>query len=713
MQREHDSGREGPSGTPSFTEGFLIPDWLYDSSVLAIDIETDASVDVMTGKVTALVFSNGEYAHFIDTRYVTKEMMHNICTTLFSQDITIIGHNIKFDLMWLKHHYDVEYPSTPFLWDTMLAEQVMYAGLQPEFDLESTVKYYTGTELDKSLQLSFDVVGPFSDDQKRYAVSDVLWLPHLLQKQFNELIDRDLMNTFTLEMDVLPAFAEMERIGIPLDVEQMNEKLAEASQTHAALERWLQDELTPHVHSLRIAKFDEKQDILDAWQVRYDAEVQEAAEFWTGFVHVLPEDEEGFELPQGWIQAKWNDLTIDKADNKPKGMKRYIRHQMKLWRETNPRPLRPKLDTSFINLNSDDQMIAAFETLGINLPNYRKATISLALANATDPYLIEILTSLISYKTLEKLLTAFGPKLVARIGPDGRLRGNFMQLGAATGRPSSSKPNMLQMPKRGKNKYFRKLFVPGPGNLFVRADYSQMELRLVAEISGDTNMQEAFRTGLDLHTYTASLMFNTPFEKVTEDQRATAKTINFGILYGMGANKLRSTLAEQGIRLTEQQARDAVKLWKKSYARAASWIDTTGWQALQQGWTATPLGRKRFFDDPATVSALSKGKLSVEQATFAIKREGANHPIQGGNADITKNAMALIHATLGNGDEGDGRIVLTVYDEILVECRAELAEWVKDVVYTGMMVASQEVLKNVPSAVDAEITRSWSSDDRI
>jgi len=584
----------------------------------------------------------------------------------------------------------------------MLAEQVMYAGLQPEFDLESTVEYYTKHTLDKSLQLSFDVIGPFSDEQKRYAVADVLWLPTLWEAQLEKLLEQDLMGAYDIEIDVLRVFAEMERIGLSIDQEQMNTRLEEAGQTHATLQRYLQDELTPHVHNLRIDKFDEKQGGLDVWLQSYRTMEDYYNEFWFDMVETDGDKPE-------WVQAKWDDRTVDKKDGKPKGQKRCVKYQMKLWREKNPRPLRPKLDTSFINLNSDDQMIAAFKTLGISLPNYRKVSLALALADTESEYLQEILTSLLSYKSLEKLLTAFGPKLVARIGPDGRLRGNFMQIGTATGRPSSSRPNMLTMPKRGKNKYFRRLFVPGPGNLFIRADYSQMELRLVAEQSGDTAMQRAFKTGVDLHTYTASLMFKVDIEGVSEDQRATAKTINFGILYGMGANKLRSTLAEQGIRLSANEAYAAVKLWKTSYPQAAHWIDRTGWQALKDGWTATPLGRKRYFDDPATVSRLSRGKLNEEQAAFSIKREGANHPIQGGNADITKIAMALIYDALGE----DGKIVLTIYDEILVETSEALSSWAREVVYTGMMVASEMVLKSVPSAVEAEVTRSWSSDDRV
>jgi DNA polymerase-1 len=259
---------------------------------------------------------------------------------------------------------------------------------------------------------------------------------------------------------------------------------------------------------------------------------------------------------------------------------------------------------------------------------------------------------------------------------------------------------MLQIPSKKNNATFRKAFIPRDGNLFIVADYSQIELRIMAELSGDEAMLHAFKEKLDLHTYTASLMFKTPLGEVTDRQRSTAKTVNFGILYGMGPKKLRETLINDGIDMSMDEAVESVKQWKKSYLRAAGQIVNWQMSVLQLGYTATPFGRKRFFD------------ITTEDKyeRFGIQRAGANHVIQGTSADITKLAMLLIHSSL----EGlPGVIVLQVYDEIVVEVPEYLAEWAKDMVQSCMHVAAEEVLNTVPCQVDAVISRSWSEEDEV
>jgi DNA polymerase-1 len=474
--------------------------------------------------------------------------------------------------------------------------------------------------------------------------------------------------------------------------------LDNAAEQQRALGEYLQDELDPLIMDSRIAKRDTMQAELDRWNLAIETAEWDYRMMWYEWQH-YQKNIDGHSDMQ-WDLSKWNDWKINKTDQRPEGQRRYVKWMLKeKWRPQNPRPAPPKLDQNHINLNSADQMLIAFAQLGITLEDFRGATVATALTQTDDEKLIEMLNSLLLYKKATKLLTAFGPTLIEKIGPDGRLRGNFNQIGTATGRPSCSRPNLLQIPKRGKNKYFRRVFIPGAGNLFIRADYSQMELRLVAEMADDTNMKKAFKENFDLHTYTASLMFKTKMDRVSNDQRATAKTINFGILYGMGPTKLRTTLAVDGIRLSKDEAYAAVQLWKKTYPQAARWIERTGIQAGTQGWTATTLGRKRYFELPAV----------DEQSKYAIRREGANHPIQGGNADITKLAMVAITALL----HGKGTIVLTVYDEILVEVPAELAQWARDVVYSCMMAASEQVLLTVPSAVEAQITTSWSDEDTL
>lgn len=265
-----------------------------------------------------------------------------------------------------------------------------------------------------------------------------------------------------------------------------------------------------------------------------------------------------------------------------------------------------------------------------------------------------------------------------------------------------SDPNLLQMPSDDKKappeKRFRRVFRADDGKLMIVADYSQMELRILAQMSRDPRMREAFSEGFDLHTYTASLMFGVAFDAVTDKQRKTAKTLNFGICYGMGPNKLRATLAAEAIYYTPLEARKALDDWKRSYPDAAAWLIKQQSLALQQGWTATPLGRRRHFH---------LEHLKDEGERGMVKRRGANHVIQGANADVTKLAMVLIHENLN----GRGNIVLNVYDEIVTEVDEEIAPLALDLVRESMVMAAQSVLVDVPVTVDAVISHSWSEAD--
>lgn len=697
MDSGGDNGR-GARGDGQASTGNQIPDWLRACTSVAFDIETDASVDIKTGSITAMSFSDGTNTHFIDSRgHPAAAYCAAFLHDLFEQ-AEIIGHNLSFDLMFVKELYNVDYPQR--LWDTQLAEQLLTAGLNDlEVGLDDVALRRCGVVLDKALQMSFGNEGPFTAEQEEYSVSDVKLLHQIQAQQQEEIEEHELGQVLQLEHECLPIFAEMVRTGVGVNLEELTPQIERVTKERDALEAVLVDELTPDIRWKQIEEYDRDAAELNEWLAAYQAQAKVYEELWAGFLQVLPENAYGFELPQDWIDNKWNDQKINKKDQKPEGMRRWVKYRMQEWRRTHPRPLKPALDTSLINLNSPQQLTAAFAHKGIIFPNFRATTIATVLSDIQDEPLRETLNSLLSYKKAEKLLSSFGETMIQRIAIDGRLHGNFRQIGTATGRPSCSKPNMLQMPKRGVNKRFRKVFIPRDMYLFVRADYSQMELRLMAQLSGDKVMQKAFQDDVDLHAYTASLMFKRKIENVTDDQRATAKTINFGILYGMGPNKLRATLASDGIRMSKEDAYNAVQLWKSTYRQAAATIQMWGAQALRQGWTATAWGRKRFFDT----------NITERDQEFAIRREGANHPIQGGNADITKMAMVLIDRYL----DGHGTIVLNVYDEIVVEVEPEFAWWARSIVEQCMNLAASDVLVDVPSKVEAQVTRSWSESDAL
>lgn len=348
-----------------------------------------------------------------------------------------------------------------------------------------------------------------------------------------------------------------------------------------------------------------------------------------------------------------------------------------------------------INLQSPKQILEAFNKLGIDMEKTDERTISLI----NHPAAQELLT----YRKIQKIINAYGYKLLDKIHPfTQKIHAEFRQVGTETGRYSCAEPNLQQMPEE-----FRECFKADEGHLFVGADYSQIELRVLAELSQDPKLVAAFTSGLDLHSATASAMFDVPIEKVTKDQRFAAKTLNFGLTYGMGPEKLMDSLNAEAKKdgrpqINMRQAQAIHSKYKATYRGATDWLDNTGKRALRSLYAETIFGRKRFFNLPT--SNLDRKKYENQLA--GIKRQGANTPIQGTSADITKAAMLSLHETLQEYGYR-GKLILTVHDEIVVLAHNTQAEAIKDVVVECMIRSGQELIKSVPIKVDAFISEIW------
>lgn len=349
-----------------------------------------------------------------------------------------------------------------------------------------------------------------------------------------------------------------------------------------------------------------------------------------------------------------------------------------------------------INLNSVPQIKRAFQNLGIEITTTNEREIGLIDHPAAK--------ELLKYRGLQKILSAYGTSFLDHIHPfTGRIHADFRQIGTETGRFSCKEPNLQQMPDN-----FRQC-VGGGSNDFsiIAADYSQIELRILAELSQDPNFLAAFNSGEDLHRATAATMFNIPAETVTKEQRFIAKTINFGLAYGMGANKLRDILnaeAEKNgtAKYGPQQTKNLVSKYRKAYQNVIWWLDDNGALAVRKGYSETMYGRKRFFTRPAQ----GIPEEDFEQQMASIRRQGANSPIQGTNADLTKLAMIDIQRELkNNGFSAD--IIIQVHDEIVVLARKDEAAAVKDIVVQSMIDSAQVLLKTVPVKVEAYVNSMW------
>ena len=307
------------------------------------------------------------------------------------------------------------------------------------------------------------------------------------------------------------------------------------------------------------------------------------------------------------------------------------------------------------NLASGPQLSRVlFEKLG--LPTGRKTKTGFS----TDSEVLEGLASqhefprlLLEWRALTKLKSTYVDTLPLAADPrDGRVHTTFDQTGAATGRLSSLDPNLQNIPMRTpQGRAIRRAFMAAPGCVLVGADYSQIELRVMAHLSGDPALVEAFRAGEDIHAATARRIFKVEGD-VPPELRAQAKVVNFGVLYGMGA---RSLADQMGLELKE--AKQFIEDYFTVFAGVRRYLDATVLEARERGWVATLLGRRRYLPE------LRSGN-GMERA-FA-ERAAINTPIQGSAADLVKLAMLSVHRALAK--RGGSRLLLQVHDELLVEC---------------------------------------------
>ncbi len=291
------------------------------------------------------------------------------------------------------------------------------------------------------------------------------------------------------------------------------------------------------------------------------------------------------------------------------------------------------------------------------------------------------------------MITAFGETILEKINPvTGRLHPDFLQLGADTGRFACNNPNLQQIPA---DSGFRNCFVASPGYKLITADYSQIELRIMAEVSEDPAFLKAFQEDTDLHTLTASQMFRVPLKKVDKDKRFQAKSINFGLMYGRGPMSLSYQIG-----LGVEEARKLLDVYFDSYKKVKRWLDDTGRVAVRAKSVRTLGGRRRMLALPERVHP------EYDRLISAIERQGKNMPIQGTSADITKYALAFIHRELLDRNL-DAHLIHTVHDEIVAEAKEDIVSEAAKLIEEQMIRAGKKLLKKVPVKVEVHISDCW------
>ncbi|WP_201387976.1 DNA polymerase [Ktedonobacter sp. SOSP1-85] len=629
-----------------------IIEWTQTYQSLVVDLETtgmhehlDRVVAITLGRPgkVAVIDMRPYYNLPLEEQALWREVLHY----LFHLDgITWIGHNLKFDWKFLAAHFQVHLPR---VYDTMLAEQLIHGvGLNRAGMRESAARYRL--PVSKEARAWFpglhtrptEWVAPFPAEQLVYMVQDIEIPYAIAQHQRPRIKELKLARVVHLENEAVPALAAMEMRGVCIDVERWRSILARKQARQQALEPELRE-------TLGIAL----QRACDDYQAALTQEEKRLVEAYRA----------------NPAQSSWEPFR---------------RKGLAQWQATHKKPPQPK-ERGTINLASPPQLLAALRALGVPVTATDEETL--------EPYTKEhtAVASLLQWKELHKFASSFGENLLAMIDTDGRLRTDYAQIGAVSGRIICSKPNLQQIPaeeeEEGQEEPVRRCFVASPGYRILKADLSNIELRILAEVSRDQTMLRLFAEGKDLHAETAKLMFHLSPETDTKKHlykgvpvRKIAKTINFGLAYGMGANGLAN---RAGVDLPT--AKSLIRTYFETYRGIARWLPLTAKQALEQGYAVTLAGRRRTFGSiPTSVDWSREVRASAE-------RSAKNHPIQGTNADILKRALALLHASLPPG----AHLILAVHDEIVVECpescMAEAEQAMKEV----MVQACRDFLKVV------------------
>lgn len=301
-----------------------------------------------------------------------------------------------------------------------------------------------------------------------------------------------------------------------------------------------------------------------------------------------------------------------------------------------------------------------------------------------------IIGDILEYRMLTKLKSTYADGLLKVISADGRIHTNFRMTVTATGRLSSTEPNLQNIPvRRELGAQIRRMFVAAPGCVLVDADYSQIELRLLAHISGDETMQKAFKSGEDIHAVTASQVFGLPLSEVTPAQRSSAKAVNFGIVYGISAFSLA-----QDIKVSPAEARAYIEAYMQKYHGVREYMDRVIAEAKERGYVETLFGRRR------PVPELKASNFNTRSFGERVAR---NMPIQGTAADIIKLAMVNVRRRL-RAEGLEARLILQVHDELIAECPEREAERVAALLEEEM---ERAVTLSVPLTAEAHSGHSW------
>src|SRR5713101_6244707 len=721
---------------------------------IGFDIET-TSLDPFTDKLVTLAFKpKGKRTVVVDVRHVDPDglmLFGAILAPLFDGTVTLVGMSLKFDLSWVLVKMGL---AATKLYDMMIAELVILGlGMHEagdkgiHLDMASIAGRY-GVEVSKEERKWFIGLDqatrvtpsgrpewnePLPAEQLAYIRQDVA-VPHKVKEAQQAAIDKyGLAEVIDLEMSFLPVVVGKEVWGVQIERDGWLSVIDRVSKIAKDLERVVHlgndrhDGLDIHILKVRQERYMDKWHPYEDWMKARDAFVATRRADWDSGV---PASMLGYKT---WSEYK--KATLDH------------------WYEEHGKNGKPPENKSGANLGSWMQVRDGFNDLGIPVKGVSEEELT--------PYIGKhlLVQVFIDYQHARKIETVYGRErgkkkrsFIEMLDATGRLRARYHQIGPGTGRESSLEPNLQQIPKAGVGADLRKYVVPAPGYTFVIADYNSIELRITAEYSHDPFLLGAFTSGVDIHSYTAGVMFHLLPEQINKEwtnshnvvlngreienvpYRDVAKTINYMLLYGAGKTRLAVEL-----HIPEADAEKLLKMYYDTFAVAIGWLDTqksrldaARRKSETRIYSTTKSGRVRWFDIPAypkmpkgKVSEHSNGDMHVlpasvedvekyqaDQAAWrkkmaSIRRQLANSPIQGTSADITKWAASQWYRQFGYDNEM--RLVACVHDEIICEVKQDMAEYASLALQDVMMQAMSTYLKTVDlGQVHEVIVPYWS-----
>jgi DNA polymerase-1 len=554
-----------------------------------------------------------------------------------ARDILVIGHNIKFDMKFIYHNYGVLFTN---VFDTMLAEMLSYSGIGSYYvSLKDLAKKYLHISIDKDIRETFynKLDYNFTPEQIEYAENDAKLLLQLKPTLQKLLHDKHQWKTWELEMQLEPVITMMEYTGIKLDVDKWKE-----AANQAKLEA---DNAKTDMMILLETGFD-----------KYSGKYQNALDVFTN-VH----------YPVKTAFRKAEKLRLSNITTKDEIKAEVI---------------------PMINFGSHVQAKYILHKFGVPT----ETTNSKELESYKEGH--EIVRHLLNYRHAIKRVTSFGDEFLKHINTDtGAIHTNFNQLGTATGRFSSDDPNLQNIVA---DQLYRSPFVARDGYLLATCDYSNIELRIIGEASKEPKFIEAFQQGRDLHTYTASLIFQMPYENITKDHRKVGKHLNFAVVYGTSAKGMA-----YNFQIPENECREYLSRFFEQFDVLKFFIDKFGTACLEKGYSITLGGRRRFL------SFMLDPKSREQFAEMArARRQGVNHLPQGTSADMIKRALINLYYENPFGFE-NFRPLLTVHDEIVIEFKQELKDEAVEFINKCFKNAGEYYLKIIPEAHEVIVDDHW------